>query len=402
MKLLTGVSVADISTSGGRSNLPIDANNIIWKKHATGQYVGFRKTGEQSGTWWARVRDPSTGKQHYKSLGEFAEFQRAKQFDAALKAALEWFRAADAGVTPHKMTVRHACERHVKALRAADGADKADETEKRFMRLVYGDPLARIELGKLKKANIEDWRNRVAALPAKVSRHKKVKKTIVTRDRAPATLNRDMVPLRAALNRALEDGLVASDIAWRVALKPLKNADRRRGIYLDRKERSRLIEQASDEVKPFLRGMSVLPLRPGALAALTVADFNPKLKTLRIGTDKTGGERWITVPKATADFLAEQAKSKLPGAPLIGTAGGEHWNKDRWKRPIRDAVTAAKLPPATTAYTLRHSVITDLVTGGLDLLTIAQISGTSVAMIEAHYGHLRQDHAAQALAALAL
>jgi site-specific recombinase XerD len=65
-------------------------------------------------------------------------------------------------------------------------------------------------------------------------------------------------------------------------------------------------------------------------------------------------------------------------------------------------VTAAKLPQAATAYSLRHSVITDLVTAGLDLLTIAQISVTSVAMIERHYGHLRQHYAAQALATLRL
>ncbi len=51
---------------------------------------------------------------------------------------------------------------------------------------------------------------------------------------------------------------------------------------------------------------------------------------------------------------------------------------------------------------MRHSVITDLVTGGLDLLTVAQLSGTSVAMIEKHYGHLRADHAAAALAGLTL
>jgi hypothetical protein len=36
------------------------------------------------------------------------------------------------------------------------------------------------------------------------------------------------------------------------------------------------------------------------------------------------------------------------------------------------------------------------------LLTIAQISGTSVAMIEKHHAHLIQDHAAKALAGLAL
>ena len=43
---------------------------------------------------------------------------------------------------------------------------------------------------------------------------------------------------------------------------------------------------------------------------------------------------------------------------------------------------------------MRHSVISDLVHDGLDLLTVAQISGTSVAMIERHYGHLRGEVAA--------
>jgi site-specific recombinase XerD len=51
---------------------------------------------------------------------------------------------------------------------------------------------------------------------------------------------------------------------------------------------------------------------------------------------------------------------------------------------------------------LRHSTITDLVTGGLDLFTVAKISGTSVAMIEKHYGHLQREHARQALKMLSL
>jgi hypothetical protein len=43
-----------------------------------------------------------------------------------------------------------------------------------------------------------------------------------------------------------------------------------------------------------------------------------------------------------------------------------------------------------------------LVTGGLDLLTVAQLSVTSVVMIERHYGRLRAEHATEALAALAI
>jgi len=35
-------------------------------------------------------------------------------------------------------------------------------------------------------------------------------------------------------------------------------------------------------------------------------------------------------------------------------------------------------------------------------MTVAAVSGTSILMIQKHYGHLRADHARQALAALAL
>jgi len=86
---------------------------------------------------------------------------------------------------------------------------------------------------------------------------------------------------------------------------------------------------------------------------------------------------------------------------LFMRADGAAWNKETWKKPIPAAADAAKLP-RVTAYTLRHSTITDLVTGGLALLTIAQISDTSVEMIEKHYGHLASDAAVKALAELAI
>jgi hypothetical protein len=40
------------------------------------------------------------------------------------------------------------------------------------------------------------------------------------------------------------------------------------------------------------------------------------------------------------------------------------------------------------------------VQGALDLLSVAQIAGTSVAIIESHYGHLQRTRAAEALSTL--
>ncbi|MEO6924756.1 MAG: site-specific integrase, partial [Bryocella sp.] len=157
-----------------------------------------------------------------------------------------------------------------------------------------------------------------------------------------------------------------------------------------------------DDAARFVRGLCELPLRPGALAALTVADFDARHKLLCIGHDKAGEGRFIPLPPATSKLIAEEARSKLPGAPLFARWDGAAWNKFAWMKVIHEAVAAAGLPSQTTAYTLRHSVITDLVVGGLDLHTVAKVSGTSVAMIEKYYGKLRQDVARDALAALAL
>jgi hypothetical protein len=72
----------------------------------------------------------------------------------------------------------------------------------------------------------------------------------------------------------------------------------------------------------------------------------------------------------------------------IAKRGATEWDgRLRRHLPVRGGLRAPR-------YTMRHSVISDLVHDGLDLLTVAQISGTSVAMIERHYGHLRGDVAA--------
>jgi integrase len=146
----------------------------------------------------------------------------------------------------------------------------------------------------------------------------------------------------------------------------------------------------------------MLPLRPGALAALTVGNFDKRLGVLTIGKDKAGGDRKISLPDGTAAFFASHCKDKLPGAFILTNSVGSPWDKDVWGYQFDKAAKVAELPPKATTYSIRHSTITDLIHAGVDSLTVAQLAGTSVAMIEKHYGHLTRDHARSALAALAL
>lgn len=382
----------DLSTVRNRDRLAA-RREPYWHKLDGGQYLGFRpsKTGGP-GSWVAKWYDAETRRKHYSALGEFGDLIPSERYGVALKAAREWLEhVAGGGAVGKPITVKEACDRY-----AATRPDAAA----RFARYVYEEPIAKVLLQKLTDRQVRAWRERLADTPALVTRRKKGRN--ITRKRAAVTLNRDMVALRAALNAALERGDALTARAWKSALKPDETKGARRNLYLDRTQRKALIESLPDDAAAFARGLASLPLRPGALAALTVGDFDARRKELVIERDKAGNGRAILLPDAVVTLLKEQARSKLPGAPLFAQADGRAWSKDYWKHPFKEAVRVADLPAGATAYTLRHSTITDLVTGGLDLLTIAQIAGTSVRMIELHYGHLRREHARDALATLAL
>lgn len=383
----------DLSQVGKRESLK-PRREPYWQRLRAGCFLGFRPSKRGGpGTWIARVYDEDAGKYRVKSLGDFGAKQGNERFKLAKDAAEALAELVEAGgeIRTKVETVADACRAY---------AESRPEAEARFKRYVYGDPLGKVKLEKLRRRHVAEWRKRLEETPSLVSRNREGEKR--TRTRAPSTVNRDMAVLRAALAKVLSPGAPNSEAAWQEALKSVPNANGRRTLYLDRSQRKKLLEAIDSEAAPFVRALCLLPLRPGAMAALTAGDFDRRTSELTIGKDKTGKPRRIQLPAEAAKLFAEQAKAKLPGAPLFMRSNGNPWDKNSWKLPISVAVTAAGLPDGATAYTLRHSTITDLVSAGLPLLTIAQISGTSAEMIERHYGHLASDAAVKALSELVL
>lgn len=384
----------DLSRIGAREALK-PRREPYWQRIRPGCYLGYRPSArEGAGTWIARSYDKDARNYRLRALGDFGELVTSERFTAARRAAEAFADTIEGGgLREEKIeTVADACRDYLKHKPGpiAEGV---------FKRHVYSDPIAKVKLDKLRRHHLRDWRKRLEEAPALLSRNKVGEKR--TKTRSASTVNRDMVPVRAALRAVLPLGSPGTDAAWHEALKPVRNADKRRALYLDREERKRLLEAVSAEAEPFVHALCLLPLRPGAVAGLTAGDWDKRTETLTIGKDKTG-PRKIGVPPIVSTFLAAQTKDKLPGAPMFARADGRAWNKDAWYDPIKEAAIAAGLPSGTSAYTLRHSVITDLVRGGLPVLTTAQLSGTSVVMIEKHYGHLVRDDASKALAKLAI
>lgn len=385
--------MAELNKVGARNKLVArPSKEPFWMRVSAGCYLGFRPSvhGGGMGTWLARYHDADTGRKPGKTLGAFDNLPPSDRFDAAKRAAEEWFRHLDHGGAREEPTVREACAKY---------AGTNAELQRRFRQYIDSDPIGAIKLQKLRDHHLREWRARLEAMPARVSRSKSGPQ--VTRPRSPATVNRDMVALRAALNAALRRGEVATALAWRVALEPAR-ATGRRTLYLDRDQRRALLAKLPADAAAFCRALCLLPLRPGALAGLVVRDFEARTDTLVVERDKAGNGRALKLPEEHVALFKEQVKGKLPLAPIFPREDGKAWDKDSWKGPIKDAALAAKLPVETTAYSLRHSTITDLCTGGLDMLTVARLAGTSIRMVQATYGHLRADPAAKALAGLTL
>ncbi|MYM96098.1 tyrosine-type recombinase/integrase [Duganella vulcania] len=371
-------------------------------------------TSDSAGTWQFRVLE--NGEKWEASLGQLETFRPSDRFGQAVlaaQAALAQRNSAAAPLppvatppatshvvpaeeTPASYTVGDACRAYVQKTLEARGTDAAADLEARYRRWVQQSAIETVQMTALSREQVKTFRQQLSAKPARTNY------SGGTRPRAKSTVNRDIAALRAALNFALEEGHAATDTAWKTPLKAAGNATQRRRLYLDREQRRALIQAADRAIGLFLTCMAMIPLRPGAMAALDVDDYDVRLRALNIGKDKGGHSRTIVLPAEIEPVLLASIGTKRPHEPLFSRQDGARWNKDSWKTPIKEAARKAYLPDGTTAYTIRHSVITDLVHGGLDLLTVAQISGTSVAMIEKHYGHLRGDIAVSALARLAL
>jgi Phage integrase SAM-like domain len=259
-----------------------------WHRMSKGCYLGFRKMASTGhGNWVARAMQESSGKESYKALGDLPDLPDHLRFDAAQKAAQAWFEHLGRGGASQVATVADACSRYVHHLKATKTEKAAQDAETRFKNYVLAHTkLATTELPKLTPALLENWRRALKALPTRSGANR-------GQARSDSTLNRDMTCFRAALNLAYLDGLLTTDHAWRSKLRPIKNADQRRELYLDRAQRLAFIEMSPPDLAAFLRGLCQLPLRPGALASLTTGDFDRRLKVLKIGQDKSGKDRRV-------------------------------------------------------------------------------------------------------------
>jgi len=85
-------------------------------------------------------------------------------------------------------------------------------------------------------------------------------------------------------------------------------------------------------------------------------------------------------------FFKSIAADRDPDDLLLPKDDGTAWGESHQSRPMRAAVRKAKLPADTCMYSLRHTYASQSILAGMNLKLLAENMGTSIRMLEVHYG----------------
>jgi integrase len=362
--------LADLSRKRDRERLSV-RREPHWQRLDAGAYLGFRRGPD---TWLVRYR-ARDGQQQYKSIGEAIDFDEAK------RQAEDWLQqltgSAMRSVT--RSTVRQALEDYLGDLSRHGRQSAAIDALRRFKKVIYKDPLADIALERASRDDFEEWRDRQRI------------------GRAARSLNRHVRSVVAGLNKALELGHVGNPGAWK--LKALSDDTEEAGetaIFLSAQQRQALIAAATPWAAAFLRGLELTGARPQELANALVVDFDGSTLKLshRKGKPPRLKSRHVVLGADGIKFFEKQAADKPPKAPIFTEDGETPWRRHMWARRIREAIAAhnenasgkERLLIDASAYSFRHARISELLQiYGVDPLTVAAQTGTSMVMIEKAY-----------------
>jgi integrase len=165
------------------------------------------------------------------------------------------------------------------------------------------------------------------------------------------------------------------------------------------------LEAVAANLAPRYRPMVIFAaatgLRPAEWLALERRDIDRQARVVyvrrsftkgRLKCTKTEGSRRAVPLQAIALAALEQQPSS-PHSPLLFPAerGGyldlHNFRNREWKPAQR----AAGIEPVRRVYDLRHTFATFALRAGISTFDLSRYMGTSLAMIDRHYGHLARD-----------
>lgn len=354
----------------------------FWQQLDRGLALGYRAG---PATWVVRVQ--IEGRKTYHSLGLADDGKRQADgghilnFSQAVEMAHRWRGRALKADNVASMTVEQALNSYTDYLYRAKAKSTAYATETR-MRKHLASQLGATLIGKLTPRAIAAWHE--GLVPAGISDPEERRKKM-------DSANHCLTALKAALNRAATGDAGVRDDAWR-AVKPFKGVTAARKVFLTEDEAQRLLDTCEDtNFRNLVEGGLLTGARFGELANMKVRDLDLAAYSWSVAISKTG-PRESELTTAAINLLRRVAVGRQKAELIFTRRDGGQWTNHNVRPPMERAIAKAGLDPTTTFYALRHTTISWLLKAGTPMQAIAENVGTSVRMIEKHYGKfLRQD-----------
>jgi integrase len=219
--------------------------------------------------------------------------------------------------------------------------------------------------------------------------------------------------LRQVLNRAVAWGLIDYNPAKRGVPNPVRRSKEKRPF-----ESWQQIDAVAEQLGPVDGPMVVFAaatgLRPSELFALEQRDVDRAAGLLYVRRAYANGRLKHTKTRLSnravpLQAIALEALDRLPRFedPILfaNSRGGRVDFRSFGRRHWKPAQIAAGIEPLRHLYDLRHTYATFALRAGVSVFAVSRFMGSSIAMIDYHYGHLARDsrqHAVSLLDALAI
>lgn len=385
-----------------------------WRTIHEGLHLGYRK-GKRGGKWLMRYgyrklcerKGKLVWAMHYRqetiapaddvsdadgisvlSWGQAQEVARTRATELAIESK-------GGHIGPY--TVDKALDDYFATLEA-NGRDTRDARQR--AKLHIRPHLGKVELSDLTAKQCREWLAKVARHPGftRGGRVRKLPPFETAEDEAEYrrgrqdSANRILTVLKAALNHAFNEGMVATNAAWAGSkVAPFRNVSQARPAMLSMDEVRRLINAAEPGFRELVQGALYTGARYGDLTAMSVGDFDADNGLVMSGNSKASRPHPVYLTDEAVRFFERITAGRGRREPMFPHPDGGRWHKSQQSRPMARAIEAAKIETPISFHGLRHTYCSHAIMAGVPMLVVANNVGhADTRMIERHYGHLAQ------------
>jgi len=181
---------------------------------------------------------------------------------------------------------------------------------------------------------------------------------------------------------------------WHVEMIPFGKRPKKLPLVLGQEGASRLIQCATNlKHRTVLLTLYAAGLRLSEASHLRVADIDSQRMQLRVTHGKGAKQRLVPIsPRLLTAWRDYWREYRVPSYLFPGKTSDTPISGTTIQKACKAAAREAKLSPAISPHTLRHSFATSLLEAGVDLLTISQLLGHKSFTTTMIYLHVRRPH----------